>query len=91
MFENIIYLDLRRRNCQVEYYITKERFEVDFFVTPLIGEPILLQIAWNTDDKETLARAQRALNIASQELNIPGKIITLEDYLSHHLDFLDEQ
>ena len=30
LFENLIYLDLRRRGFTIYYYLTKERYEDDF-------------------------------------------------------------
>lgn len=30
LFENIVFLDLKRLGCKVNYYLTSERYEVDF-------------------------------------------------------------
>lgn len=81
LFENIIYLDLRRCGYQVNYYLTNERHEVDFFVQAPRGQKKLFQIAWNHEDKNTFDREQRALQEGMKELKIDGEIITLESYL----------
>lgn len=40
-----------------------------------------LQICWNTENPETLAREERALQSAKKELNITGRLITPREYL----------
>lgn len=81
MFENIVYLDLRRMGCEVQYYLTQERYEVDFLAVNKQRRACLLQIVWDDNDLETLMREKRALQLAEKELGLPGKIITLESYL----------
>ena len=71
LFENLIYLDLRRHGLTVYYYLTTARYEVDF----------LIQVTWDMTDPETKQREERALDAAMAELSIPGRIITLESYL----------
>ncbi len=86
LFENCIYLELRRQGYTVFYYLTEERYEIDFLIQSKHGKKKLLQVAWNTEDPQTLEREQRALNQAQKELNIPGEIITLESYLEKGLE-----
>lgn len=81
LFENLIYLDLRRRGFEVYYYLTSERYEVDFLLQTRKGEKELIQVTWDMADKETKNREERALNVAMNELNIPGQIITVDSYL----------
>lgn len=81
LFENLIYLDLRRRNYLVYYYLTEQRYEVDFLVQDRQGNKELLQVVWEMKDAETVERETRALELAKKELGLPGKIITLESYL----------
>lgn len=82
MFENVIYLDLRRRGYQVYYYLTAERYEVDFLVRSLTGKIKLYQVAWDVSDQETLEREQRALALAEQELGCQGMLITPKNYVA---------
>lgn len=87
-FENLIYLDLRRQQCEIYYYLTKERYEVDFLAINPAGKSKLFQIVWDMDNPETFERENRALQQAMAELNLPGEIITLESYLRHGINFL---
>lgn len=89
LFENLIYLDLRRQGCQVNYYLTHEhRYEIDFVVQPLAGQPYLLQVCWDISDPDTRAREERALKQAEQELGMSGYIITLQEYLKTGLNLI---
>ena len=81
LFENVIYLDLRRMGCQVNYYLTADRYEIDFVVKSPQGHKKCFQVVWNTENKKTHAREQRALEAGTRELGIKGEIITLESYL----------
>ncbi|MSP53463.1 MAG: ATP-binding protein [Gammaproteobacteria bacterium] len=81
LFENLVYLDLRRQEKNNYYYLTADRYEVDFLTINLEGERELIQVVWDVNDKETLLREQRALDQAQHELGIPGRIITPEKYL----------
>ncbi|MBY0545301.1 MAG: ATP-binding protein [Gammaproteobacteria bacterium] len=81
LFENIVYLDFRRRGCKVYYYLTQERCEVDFLVEDPFGHRKLYQVVWDMSDPSTLAREERALRTAEKELGIPGEIITPEVYM----------
>jgi predicted AAA+ superfamily ATPase len=86
MFENLIYLDLRREGCDAFYYLTQdERFEVDFVAVDQQGRSHLFQVAWDISDAETYQRECRALEIATKELNMPGHLITPEVYLRRSL------
>lgn len=81
LFENVVYLDLRRRGYKISYYLTSNRNEVDFVVESPLGQKKCLQIVWEHNQKETLEREQRALEEAMKELQIDGKIVTLDSYL----------
>ena len=81
LFENLIYLDLRRRGHEIYYYLTEERYEVDFLTRDPEGELHLYQVAWEVDDPETYAREERALKAAEKELKITGTLITPLRYL----------
>jgi uncharacterized protein len=81
LLENIVYLDLRRQGYNVHYYLTDQRYEVDFLIENWQGQKKLLQVVWNMEDAKTLAREERALEQAQKELALPGEIITLASYL----------
>jgi hypothetical protein len=80
-FENLVYLDLRRQGCDVAYYLTRSRKEVDFVVRHPDGHQELLQACWDARDPATLSREQEALAEAEAELGLPGRILTVETYL----------
>jgi predicted AAA+ superfamily ATPase len=81
LFENLVYLDLRRQEKKIYYYLTRDRYEVDFFTIDLEGNKELIQVVWDVKDQETLKREERALKQAQEELDVPGRIITPESYV----------
>ncbi len=87
LFENIVYLDLRRLGCHVSYYLTKNRFEVDFLAQLPRGEKKFFQVVWDMQNLNTLEREKRALQEGMQELKAKGEIITLETYLQSGIHF----
>jgi len=44
LFENIVYLSLRRNQYDVYYYLTKDRYEVDFLAKDIFGNLRLFQV-----------------------------------------------
>ncbi len=87
IFENLIFLDLKRKGHEIYYYLTKNRNEVDFLSKDSYGKMHLFQVAWDVSDPETMEREIRALSEAEKELNIKGKLITPSNYLS---DFVEQ-
>lgn len=82
LFENIIYLDLKRLGYTVSYYVTAEGYEIDFLVQRPLGEKKFFQVAWEMQEASTIEREKRALEAGMKELKIDGEIITLDSYLS---------
>ena len=85
LFENIIYLDLRRLKCKVHYYLTQDGYEIDFLVQASQGKKKLFQVVWEMNDPNTMERETRALKAGMKELGIEGEVITLDSYLQHGL------
>ncbi|NBX85357.1 MAG: ATP-binding protein [Gammaproteobacteria bacterium] len=81
LLENQVYLDCRREGKKVYYYTTSDGYEIDFVTEDKEGNKELLQVVWDVSDEHTLLRGQRALNQACKELKLPGRIISLNDYL----------
>lgn len=81
LLENQIYLDLRRQKKKIYFYNTSEGYEVDFVTIDQQGAREIIQVVWDISDHKTLAREQRALQQAENELGFSGRIITLKDYL----------
>lgn len=84
-FENLVYLDLRRRGHDIYYYLTKSRLEIDFLSKDRLGQWHINQVCWSLDDPKTQEREERALEEAQKELGIQGVIITPESYLTSFL------
>lgn len=82
LFENLIYLDLRRKGHKIYYYLTEQRYEIDFITKDLNGKINLYQVVWDINNPETLMREQRALEKAEEELGIKGIMITPETYFT---------
>ncbi len=73
--ENIVYLDLRRRNYEtIEYYRTEKGCEVDFIASKL-DKIDLIQVCSNLDNEETRNRELRALRDAMKETGIKNSIL----------------
>lgn len=87
LFENMIYLDLRRRGDEIYYYQTHEKYEIDFFTRSTDGTLHLYQVAWDISQPETLIREERALHSAEKELGIKGELITPATYLKSNFIF----
>lgn len=82
LFENVIFLDLKRLGCRVSTYHTSSQWEVDFLAESARGQKKLFQVAWNVKDPSTLEREIRALKAAQDELGIDGELVTVETYLA---------
>lgn len=81
LFENLVYIELRRREFDVYYYLTQERYEVDFLVIDHHRKLYLYQVVWDASDIKTMQRETRALEAAERELKVKGKIITPSVFL----------
>lgn len=81
LFENMVYLDLRRKGHEIFYYLTQERYEIDFVSRDKAGEIHLFQVVWDAANPETMERETRALLAAERELGIKGKIVTPLDWM----------
>ena len=78
---NRVYLDLRRKGCEIAYYLTRSRKEVDFVARYPDGRQEWIQACWDTRDPATLSREQAALTEAKAELGLEGRILTMETCL----------
>ena len=87
LFENQVYVDLRRRGCEVAYHLTRSGAEVDFVASYPGGRTKLYQAAFDISDRATRERELAALEEARKELGVEGMLITPETYIS---DFLGE-
>jgi len=71
LLENLVYLHLRRRKCEVAYYNTVDNKEVDFYVYDKLNRrKILIQVTWSLNDPQTSKREITPLLQAGKELGI---------------------
>ncbi|MBI5345979.1 MAG: ATP-binding protein [Chlamydiae bacterium] len=81
LFENIVYLDLKRLGCKINYYLTSDRYEIDFLAQTPRGHKKFFQVVFDMQDANTIKRKERALQAGMKELKIDGEIVTLDSYL----------
>ena len=85
LFENMCYLDIRRQGLVPNYYLTKERYEVDF-ITQKNDKRKLYQVCWDIENKTTLDREVRALSFAEKELGSSGELVTPDSYIEQLIE-----
>lgn len=81
-FENMIYLELRRRNNKISYFKTRDNYEIDFVTQNKKNKtrPNLYQVCYDISSPDTLGRETRAMEKSFEFLNAKSAtIITLSD------------
>lgn len=82
LFENLIYLDLRRLGYDIFYYITPSGYEIDFVAQHRISKKTrLIQACYDAKHPATAERETRALAEAEKSLGLKGELVTPELYL----------
>lgn len=76
LFENFIYLELRKTYKEIYYYKTQDGYEIDFVAIAPGEKRNLYQVAWDVSHDETMQREIRALETAKIELSLEGELIT---------------
>ncbi len=78
LLENLVFMALRRRGLEIEYYRTEKGYEVDFIVTASDKAQSLYQVTLDMNEGSTRKREIRALSAAMKETGIStAKILTL--------------
>ena len=77
--ENLVFLELKRRDKNIYYYQTKNNLEIDFLIKEKQKVKEIIQVAWNLTDKKTKDREINALLNAMTELNLKNGLILTED------------
>jgi uncharacterized protein len=73
LLENLVFLELKRRNLAVFYYKTRTNKEVDFLIH---DNPVqLIQVCYDISDPFTLQRELKALTEAMKELSIKQSVL----------------
>lgn len=68
-------LNLRRLGCKINYYLTSERYKIDFLVTTAPGQKKFFQVVWDGQNANTIEREEKPLEPGMKELKIEGEII----------------
>lgn len=85
--ENIVYLELHRRKSEINYYRTKEGYEVDFVVSKGKKIKSLIQVCYNLNEEEVKKREFRALIRSAEYLKVNDlTVITFNDEGSEELN-----
>lgn len=79
LLENMVFMELRRKGLNIEYYRTENGLEVDFITTDPSGERVLYQVSLDLHDSQTRAREVKALTTAMLETKLKqGTILSMD-------------
>lgn len=79
LYENLVFLELKRANEQIFYWRNEQKEEVDFVVKQGLKVKQLIQVCHNIEDYDTKKREIRALLKASKELRCNNLIVITEN------------
>jgi predicted AAA+ superfamily ATPase len=80
--ENLIFLQLRRRNEHFGYWLSAAGYEVDFIREEQDGELTAIQSCYDLNSSATLERELRALLAAERELSAKNLLIVTQEKVS---------
>jgi len=78
-FENLVFLELKRREEEIFYYKTGNEKEIDFYVRRKKGNTLLIQVSTSLQDKKVEKREISALIEGMKELKLKESTIITED------------
>ena len=80
-FENMIFLELKRRGYHISYYKTRQGFEVDFVaLMPTDTHPSLIQVCYDIDDFEVRERELRGIHKSAKHLQSRENLIITKNH-----------
>jgi len=79
IYENLVFLELKRRNKEIYYWKSKKGKEVDFLIKKGLNIEEAIQVSYNLNYKKTLDREIEALLIAKDEFKIEHLSVITED------------
>lgn len=79
IYENLVFLELKRRNKEIYYWKSKKGKEVDFLIKKGLNIEEAIQVSYNLDYKKTLDREIESLLMAKDEFKIRHLNIITED------------
>lgn len=80
LYENVVFLDLRREDKEVYYWKSKQREEVDFIIKEGLKVKELIQVCYDIKDDGVKKREIKALSKAIDEFKLKKGIVITEDY-----------
>ena len=78
-FENIVFLELKRRDKEIYYWKSKKNKEVDFVVKEGVKVTEAIQVSFKLSDEKTKSRELEALLSAKDELKVNKLTIITDD------------
>jgi len=78
--ENVVFIELKRRNKEVYYWKDKTGKEVDFIIKEGLKIKELIQVCWDVNNKKTKEREVKSLLEAMNEFKLKQGIVITEDY-----------
>ena len=79
LYENVVYLELRRRNKDIYYWKSKRGREVDFVIREGLKITEAIQVCFSLSDEKTKNRELRALSDARAELKTDILTVITDD------------
>jgi len=79
IYENLVFLELKRRNKEIYYWKSKKGKEVDFIIKKGLNIKEAIQVSYNLNHEKTLDREIESLLIAKDEFKIEHLTIITED------------
>ena len=77
--ENLVFLELKRREEEIFYYKTGNEKEIDFYVRRKKGNPLLIQVSTSLQDKKVEKREISAIIEGMKELKLKESTIITEN------------
>lgn len=80
LYENIVAIELKRKNKEIYYWKSSQQEEVDFVVKEGLKAKQLIQVCYDVSDENTKQREIKALLKASKELKCENLLVITENY-----------
>jgi len=83
IYENIVFLELLRRNKELYYWKSQKGREVDFVIKEGLDITEAIQVCYTLDDERTRQRELQALTEVKDALNVDRLTVITDDEESH--------
>jgi hypothetical protein len=82
LYENIVAIEVKRRNKEIYYWKDYQQHEVDFVIKQGLKVTELIQVCYNIENPDTKKRELRNLLKAMDEFKLNSGLIITEDFES---------